>query len=63
MTGDLAARHISASVAVDDADESNGPLEMPAQPGTHTRGVLAHRDGVIDAQVASRSPRSSPLPP
>jgi len=50
-TDALAQRHISVRVAIDHADEHNGPLEVPSRPGLHTRGIFANRQGVLEPTV------------
>ena len=48
---ELANRHISVRLAVDESMENNGPLEIA--PGRHREGILPHIDGVIgDAEQA-----------
>jgi len=47
-TDDLATRHISVRVAIDLADEHNGPLEVPSRAGLHTKGIFPNRQGVLD---------------
>ena len=50
-TEDLAQRHISVRLAIDAADEGNGPLEVPVGPGTHTRGIYPNLRGVLSPDL------------
>jgi len=45
-TEELASRHISVRLAVDESTLHNGPLEVAR--GRHDEGILQHVDGVID---------------
>ena len=38
-------------VAIDEATEHNGPLQIPTRPGQHRAGVYAPRHGVLDPAV------------
>lgn len=46
---ELASRHISVSIAVDESNAANGPLEVAA--GRHAESILPHTHGVINADV------------
>ena len=50
-TDTLATRHISVSLAIDPANEHNGPLELPASTQTHVHGIYPNKQGVLDQQV------------
>ena len=50
-TDALATRHISVRVAIDAADEHNGPLEIPTRPGLHAKGIYENTSGVIAKAV------------
>jgi len=50
-TDSLATRHISVRVAIDHADESNGPLEVPRRAGTHRQGIYPNKHGVIEPDI------------
>jgi len=50
-TNALATHHISVRVAIDHADEGNGPLEVPSRPGLHRQGIFANRQGVLEPAV------------
>ena len=59
-TDTLATRHISVLIAIDEADETNGPLEVPSRPELHSRGIFDHRHGVIKPAIeAELSPWTS----
>ena len=48
-TEDLAKRHISAMVAIDEATPRNGPLQVCA--GRHLEGIIKNVDGVVDPEI------------
>jgi len=54
VTSELATQHITVRMAIDASDELNGPLQVPARPGTHRAGLYAsdaEHHGVLTAEV------------